>query len=581
VSWIGPSVPGLTLQAQRRGETHHGAGRLCRDRDTLVGAAMETERWRHIEGLFDEVMELAEPDRRGFLDVACAGDPELHQELAALIASVATAGAVLRGAVAAEVELLASHAVAAQVGRRIGRFRLLRLLGQGGMGAVYLAERDDAEFAHQVAIKILPHAVSSPRAIAQFRDERQILADLDHPHIVRLLDGGKTDDHLPYLVMEYIEGTTLTRYAEQHALSVRARAALVRQVCAALQYAHQNLVVHRDIKPSNILVDPAGTPKVLDFGIAKLLAPVELEARTQTRHAMFTPEYASPEQARGDAVSTATDVYSTGAVLYELVTGQPPHRAAASGLEMLRVICEVDPARPSAVAAAGLRRELAGDLDNIILKALHKEPARRYASMEQLSDDLGRFLDGLPVAARTATVGYRAHKFVRRNKAMVAATALVAATLLVATGVSLRQARRADDQAARAALEATHAREAAARAQLETDRARTAEAQVVAQLDEIRTEQAARAVAEAEARSKGTEAELSREQLQLALAKAKQQAVVAEQESIRAREAETRAEHAARAEKATRQEAEALYQVERERAKTLEEASKKITNRLR
>jgi hypothetical protein len=544
---------------------------------------MTTARWRRLEALFDEAMDLPDGERRGFLDEACAGDPELRRELAALIASAPTAGAALREAVAAEVQLLASAAVTAQVGRRIGPFRLIRLLGEGGMGAVYLGERDDAQFAHQVAIKILAHAVGSPQAIARFRDERQILAGLKHPHIVRLLDGGSTDDQLPYLVMEHIEGTTITRYAHDHALAVRARVALVRQVCAALQYAHQNLVVHRDIKPSNILVDAAGVPKVLDFGIAKLLAPVasfEREARTRTGFAMFTPEYASPEQARGDAVSTATDVYSVGAVLYEMIAGQPPHRTAGSALEVLRVICEVDPPRPSAVAPDARRRELAGDLDNIILKALHKEPARRYASVEQLADDLGRFLDGLPVAARTATLGYRARKFARRNKGVVVATTLVAATLLGATGVSLRQAHRADEQAARAEVEARHANDAAARAQVETDRARTAEVRVQTQLDQIKAAQAARAVAEADARAKGSEAELSREQLQVALAKARQEKLLAEQESAKAREAELRAETAARTEKATRQEAEVLYQKERARARLLEEAGKKITTRL-
>jgi hypothetical protein len=268
-------------------------------------------------------------------------------------------------------------------------------------------------------------------------------------------------------------------------------------------------------------------------------------------------------------------------VLYELVTGQPPHHTTGSALEILRVICEVDPPRPSTAGPDGRRRELSGDLDNIILKALHKEPARRYASMEQLSDDLGRFLDGLPVAARTATVGYRVRKFVRRNKGVVVATTLVVATLLAATVVSLRQARRADDQAERAEVERANALDAATRAQTETDRARKAEARVQAQLDQIKAEQAARAAAEAEARAKGTEAEMTREQLQVALAKAKQEKLVAEQESVKARQAEARAEEAARAEKATRQGAEALYQKERERVKQLEEASKKITNQLR
>ncbi len=545
---------------------------------------MNTERWRQIEALFERALELPDSERAGFLDQACAGDRELRSELSRLLASAPTASESLRDVVVAEVKMIASDAVTAQVGRRIGPFRLISLLGEGGMGAVYLAERDDAQFSQRVAIKILSRAVGSPEAIARFRDERQILAALEHPNIVRLLDGGSTDDHLPYLVMEHIEGTTITRYAEHHQLPVRARIALVRRVCAALLYAHQNLVVHRDIKPSNILVDADGAPKILDFGIAKLLAPsgsFAREARTRTGFAMFTPEYGSPEQARGDAVSTATDIYSVGAVLYELVTGTPAHRSSGSGLEILRVICEVDPARPSAVAPGGRRRELAGDLDNIILKALHKEPARRYASMEQLSDDLGRWLDGLPVAARTSTMGYRARKFVRRNKAVVVATTLVAATLIVATGVSLRQARRADQQAARAEVERVNAIGAATRAQTETDRARKAEARVQAQLDEIKAEQAKRAAAEADARAKGNEASLSREQLQIALARARQDKLLAEQVSIRAREAEARAQAAARAERATRQEYEVLYQKERETARLNEERRKKITDTLR
>ena len=299
--------------------------------------------------------------------------------------------------------------------------------------------------------------------------------------------------------MEYLEGTAITHDADQRELSVRARLALVRQICGALHYAHQNLVVHRDIKPSNILVDASGVPKILDFGIAKLLAPIarfEREAQTRTGHAMFTPEYASPEQVRGAAVSTATDVYSLGAVLYELVAGQPPHRAGDNPLETVRAVCEVDPVRPSAVAPASRRRELAGDLDNIILKALHKDPARRYGSMDQLSDDLDRLLRGLPVIARTATFGYRASRFVRRNKVAVVAAALVTAASLTATFVSLRQAARADEQAARAAAEQARAVDAANRARIEAERARTAEARVKTQLDQLTQAQSARARSE-------------------------------------------------------------------------------------
>ena len=544
---------------------------------------MDPARWQQIESVFEQALELPADTREAWLAEACTGDPALRDEVAALLASTEDAGAALRSAVASEARLLAADGVTAQVGRRIGPFRLVALLGEGGMGAVYLAERDDAQFAQRVAVKILAHAVGSPQAIARFRDERQIRAGLEHPHIVRLLDGGSTEDGLPYLAMEHIEGTAITRYARSHALSVRARVELIRGVCAALQYAHQNLVVHRDIKPSNILVDIGGVPKVLDFGIAKLLSPVagfEREAHTRTGLAMFTPEYASPEQARGDAVSTATDVYSVGAVLYELVSEQPAHRTTGSALEILRVICEVDPPKPSAVAPAERRAELAVDLDNIILKALHKEPARRYASMAQLSDDLGRYLDGLPVLARTATMGYRARKFVRRNKAVVLATALVMATLVAATVVSLRQAQRADEQAERAEAEKAHALDAAGRARVETERARTAEAKVQAQLDQLNAAQSARARAEADAREKGTQVELSRDQLQAALAKARQEKQLAEQESAKAHAAELRAQDAARAETAIRKEAEALYQKERARVKLLEEASKKITTTL-
>ena len=342
---------------------------------------MDPRRWHQLEELFHGLLAVAEPERGRALEARCGDDLELRRELDTLLASAAPADDALGEIVGAAADSLSRARQAAAIGRRLGPYRLVSLLGAGGMGAVYLAERDDAEFARQVAIKIVLHATGSPQAIARFRDERQILAALDHPNIVRLLDGGSTDDDLPYLVMEHIEGQPITAYARSHALSVRARLQLVRQVCAAIQYAHQHLIVHRDIKPSNILVDATGAPKLLDFGVAKLLAPlagVERQGATRTGMAPFTPEYASPEQARGDAVSTATDVYSLGAVLYELLTDHPPHRASGSVLDMVRVICEVDPIRPSLAAPPDRRRELVGDLDNIVLKALQVEPARRY-----------------------------------------------------------------------------------------------------------------------------------------------------------------------------------------------------------
>jgi WD40 repeat protein len=389
---------------------------------------MNVERWHRIEALFVEAMELPDAERASFVDNACADDAEIHGELKALLENDPACSTSLHASIATEVESLARDAAEAQLDSKIGPYRLIKLLGRGGMGAVYLAERDDAQFRQRVAIKMLSYGVGSPEATTRLRDERQILAALEHPNIVRLLDGGSTEDGLPYLVMEYIEGTSLTTYAEDHALSVRARVELIRRVCAALQYAHQNLVVHRDIKPGNVLVDAAGEPKILDFGIAKLLAPdvsFGRESRTLTGFPLFTPEYASPEQASGGAVSTMTDVYSVGAVLYELVTGRPPHSTTDNALENLRLICLVDPPRPSAAGPAARRRELAGDLDNIILKALHKESSRRYATMEQLADDLGRWLDGRPVAARPSTIAYRARKFIRRNKVLVIAASLV------------------------------------------------------------------------------------------------------------------------------------------------------------
>jgi serine/threonine-protein kinase len=438
---------------------------------------MNTERWYRIEALFEQAQGLSDAEREGFLDGVCAGDPGLRRELAALLAGSPTWEAQVRGAVIEEIRLLADDDVAARLGSRIGRFRLIRWLGAGGMGDVYLAERDDAQFTQRVAIKFLPHSFGSPSSIARFRDERQILAALEHPNIVRLLDGGSTDDDLPYLVMEYIEGRTITQYAESEQLSVRRRVELVRDVCAALQYAHRHLVVHRDIKPSNVLVDADGAPKILDFGIAKLLTP-DLPGEAPTATAMvMTPEYASPEQARGELITTATDVYSLGVVLYELLTGHYPYRLSSrQPLDVLRAVSEQEPECPSdtiqrteertaprdtppirvtpeSVARTRegtpekLRRRLRGDLDNILMLALRKQPQRRYASVEAFSDDIRRYLHGLPVQARKPSVGYRAGKFVKRHVAGVAASVAVLALLVgFAVAMALQSAREARER---------------------------------------------------------------------------------------------------------------------------------------
>lgn len=411
----------------------------------------DPQRFQQVEAIFDAAADRPPDERSALLDRACAGDVELRMEVESLLACAPAAALQLREIVGRE----ASHAVEGplQVERRIGSYRLLREIGRGGMGAVYLAVRDDDQYRTDVAIKLLHHGIESPHAVARFRDERQILATLEHPGIVRLIDGGSTGEGLPYLVMELVEGAPITRWADARDLGVRARVALFRQVCAAVAYAHQKLVVHRDLKPSNVLVTPEGAPKLLDFGIAKLLDPtseVGREAQTRTGMQLLTPEYASPEQVRGEPASTSTDVYSLGAVLYELLTGVPALGLAGEGLEAMRAVLEVEPRRPSAVAHAARQRAIAGDLDNIVLKALHKDPARRYASVEQFSDDLGRHLDGQPVLARAATLGYRTGKLLWRNRGLLAALAVVLASLVTATAVSVQQARRADEQARRA-----------------------------------------------------------------------------------------------------------------------------------
>jgi eukaryotic-like serine/threonine-protein kinase len=415
------------------------------------------ERWRAIEELFHAAAELPAAERVALLDREAADDVALRAEVESLLASEQGATAQLRGAIGREASRLDESADPVAE-RRLGPYRLVREIGHGGMGAVYLARRDDDEYRTEVAIKVLHRGLETAEAVARFRDERQILATLKHPGIVRLLDGGSTGERVPYLVMEHVEGAPITRHADAQELDVRGRVELFRKVCAAVAYAHQKLVVHRDLKPSNILVTADGTPKLLDFGIAKLLDPeAGSEANTGTGMRLLTPAYASPEQVRGERVSTSIDVYALGAVLYELLAGAQAQPIEGEGLAALQRVLEVDPPRPSLVAPAARRRAIAGDLDNIVMKALQKEPARRYASVEQLSDDLGRHLDSLPVLARAGTWTYRVGKLVRRSRGLLAAVGIVLAALSTATGVSVRQAQLADAQAKRADEQAKRA----------------------------------------------------------------------------------------------------------------------------
>jgi non-specific serine/threonine protein kinase/serine/threonine-protein kinase len=356
------------------------------------------------------------------------------------------------GAAAAAVQIIDEREGRRAEGRRLGPYRLVREIGRGGMGVVYEGARDDAEFARRVAIKLLPAALASATLDERFRLERQVLAGLDHPNIARLFDAGSSDDGVPYLVMEYVDGQPIDAWCRGRQLTIRQRVELVLAVCEAVAHAHQNLVIHRDLKAANILVTAQGQPKLLDFGIATLISEQgQSVGTTRTGQHSFTPEYASPEQVRGERVTTASDVYSLGVLLYVILAARPPHALAdLTPLEALRAICEVDPPVPSSVAPPNDQSLLRGDLDAIVLKALRKEPAGRYRSVFELDSDLRAWLDGRPVTAGPATIGYRARKFVGRHRVSVAAAAVAALAILGGGGVAVWQARVAAIQRDRA-----------------------------------------------------------------------------------------------------------------------------------
>jgi eukaryotic-like serine/threonine-protein kinase len=441
---------------------------------------MTPERWQQIKALLAAALERAAAERALFLEQACGGDSSLRAEVESLIAYEQAGDNIsdslgiypLPRQVPALADLSVAHFQTANLksdesaektDSNIGSYRIVRSLGHGGMGEVYLAERADDQYRSQVAIKLIRRGMDTDFVLRRFRNERQILAALDHPNVARLLDGGTTADGLPYLVMEYVEGVPIDLYCDRLALNTEQRLKLFREVCAAVHYAHQRLVIHRDIKASNILVTEEGVPKLLDFGIAKLLTP-ELAAQTLDPTApalrLMTPAYASPEQVKGEPITTTTDVYSLGVLLYEMLTGHKPYRVKSQAThELMQAVLEEEPVKPSTVIALTeevqstdgvtgapvtpesvsktreggldrLRRRLRGDLDNIVLTALRKDPRRRYASVEQFSEDIRRHLHGLPVIARKDTFSYRTAKFIRRNRISVAAAVLVLITLV-------------------------------------------------------------------------------------------------------------------------------------------------------
>ncbi|HUK90653.1 MAG TPA: protein kinase [Blastocatellia bacterium] len=421
---------------------------------------MTPERWQQIKLLFESVLERNRAERTAFLDHACMGDPDLRGEIESLLASHEEADAVADDlALDIDQGLLGGPEDDENVGRRFGPYEVIEEIGRGGMGYVFLGIRADDQYQKRVAIKLIRGGMRSEFLVRRFRTERQILANLDHPNIAKLLDGGATPDGMPYLVMEFIEGVPIDEYCNVNRLPTADRLKMFRQVCSAVSYAHQNLVIHRDLKPSNILVTADGVPKLLDFGIAKLLDPSRADEETGTAMGMMTPEYASPEQVRGQSITTASDVYSLGVVLYRLISGRHPYRIRSRvPEEILRVVCEEDPLKPSAAVTmvvdeatvAGsaatkpieegsqslpedgekLRRRLSGDLDMIVMMALRKEPERRYSSVEQFSEDIRRHLEGLPVIAAKNTLGYQTRKFITRHKVGVSAAALVALAML-------------------------------------------------------------------------------------------------------------------------------------------------------
>ena len=380
---------------------------------------VSAERWTRVKQITSDALERPDSDRLPWLAEACAGDEPLRLEVESLLSAHARAGDFLEtpaiaagGAAEAVATATLPGSLPAVAGRPIGPYRIIRELGQGGMAVVYLAERADAAFEKEVAIKIVRGGPASASLTQRFFEERRILATLDHPNIARLLDGGTTEDGLPYVVMERVEGIPLDEYCEASALSLGQRLALFRQVCAAVQYAHQHLVIHRDLKARNILVTADGTPKLLDFGIAKLLEPgLAPGDETRTGYRALTLEAASPEQVRGEPMTVTSDVYSLGVLLYRLLTGQSPYGPKRrTDADLTRAICEEIPVRPSVAAPIERRRQLRSELDAIVLKALRKEPERRYPSVQDFSEDVRRHLEGRPVSARKDTLGYRAGK---------------------------------------------------------------------------------------------------------------------------------------------------------------------------
>jgi serine/threonine-protein kinase len=427
---------------------------------------MDSDQWQKIGIIFEEALKLTEPERTEFLLNACGGDSELLAEVRSLIEADTNIPPVLKGQASDALQMQPRKNYEGTI---IGNYKIIKQIAEGGMGSVFLAERADGQFEQKVALKIIKPGMNSNEIIKRFHAERQILARLQHPNIARLLDGGLTEDNLPYFTMEYVEGEMIDVYCDKNNLSVDERLKLFSDVCGAIQYAHQNLVIHRDLKPSNIIIKKDGTVKLLDFGIAKVFTEddsFEQTALTKTGLYVMTPEYASPEQIKGERVTTSTDIYSLGLILYQLLSGQKAYKVKNySPLELGKIICYTEPQKPSTAIkllrtsdkqkmeeislARGtqtdrLLKKLSDDLDNICLTALRKEPHRRYATVGQFEQDITNFLEGKPISARPNTINYRTVKFISRHKIGVTTAAvifLLVTSLITFYTIQLKQER--------------------------------------------------------------------------------------------------------------------------------------------
>src|SRR5262245_195844 len=408
---------------------------------------MTPESWRRVGELFHQALDVATGERRAWVESACDGDADLLREVNSLLQNDQEARAFVQDQVRAGVRHFVDAERTRRAPERVGPYRLIREIGRGGMGTVYLAERDDDQYQIKAAIKLVTPGMDTDFVLQRFRRERQILARLDHPNIARLLDGGTTAEGLPYIVMEYVAGRRISEYCREARLTTGQILTLFLNVCAAVAHAHRHFIVHRDIKPGNILVTSDGVAKLLDFGICKLLhsEPVRAGDTLAEGGRLMTPDYAAPEQIRGEPVTIAADVYALAGVLYELLTGRTPHRLNnLSFLEVERAICEQEITRPSAAGQdPAIAKRLRGDLDAILLQALDKDPQRRYPTVTQFADDIRRHLNKLPVQAHQPRLSYRLRKLAARHAAAFTAAAIIAVLLAAGAVFSVRQTRLA------------------------------------------------------------------------------------------------------------------------------------------